>query len=421
MKRAISIMLGAAGLLALGGCASTVYLDMVRKEPDERPSVVTDDFCKERWVQPCFAVTAMDFSAFGRVSENAAGKGGHMGSPFWLPVVFLDVPFSLCTDVVTMPWQIARYRRFTSDDIEAPRSAMVPELLRGIRECQHADGHVESYDTVSTLVDTSLTVLSVFRSFHHPLSSGAVVDDDADFALMSQRGIEYLVSCADTSGATVRLKGEESESRAVPIAADAFVCAYSYTLNPRLREIAEKCVARVVEEVASIGADAAIDETTAGKLRWSVMTLQDAKDARLDVADLNARLENAKSILARYGKGDNGYYDVWKEYRKNFVDGPPDDGMRWRDLRRTRREAVGESICVGEIAKDGNGNNRWASGLFSSKGSPVYSGLGHVADAALVVLQISWPASHRCPPRRSMDATREGDGAASSDGEWVDI
>ena len=96
-------MLGAAGLLALGGCASTVYLDMVRKEPDERPSVVTDDFCKERWVQPCFAVTAMDFSAFGRVSENAAGKGGHMGSPFWLPVVFLDVPFSLCTDVVTMP------------------------------------------------------------------------------------------------------------------------------------------------------------------------------------------------------------------------------------------------------------------------------------------------------------------------------
>ena len=44
---------------------------------------------------------------------------------------------------------------------------------------------------------------------------------------------------------------------------------------------------------------AVIDEKTAGKLRWAVMTLQDAKDAGLSVIDLDARLECARALLSR--------------------------------------------------------------------------------------------------------------------------
>ena len=380
MKRAISMMLGAAGLLMLGGCASALYLDTVRKEPDERPSVVTDDFCKERWVQPCFAVTTMDIAAFGRVSENAAGKGGHMGSPFWLPVVFLDVPFSLCTDIVTMPWQIARYMRFTSDDADAPRSAMVPELLRTL--C--LPGFYE-------LADAGLTVLALL---HH----GDLPGCETEFSEMCEKGIEHLVSCADTSGTKIRFKGEDADPRALFIASDALVSAYGYTRNPNLREIAEKCAARVSEEVASVGVDAVIDEKTAGKLRWAVMTLQDAKDAGLSVVNLDACLERARALLSRYGKGDNGYYDVWELWRKVYVDGTADAGA-WATLCAARRDAVRKSIYVSGSVQDKDGEWRWRSDVRPCEGGIKESGLGRDADIALAVLQLTWPTSNRCPPK----------------------
>ena len=397
MKRLISMMLCTAGLLMLGGCAVGKYDYEMGREPYERPSVVTDSFCEAHHVQPCFIATTISWEDSPRWGDAAMGP---VGGPICLlgsAVYFLvDTPFALCTDIVTMPWQIARYRRFTSEGNDDPQSAIVPELLRWLKREQQLDGQL--YGCISgigeshhRLANTAMTVLAL-------LHRGDLPHCETEFSEMCEKGIEYLVSCADTSGGTIRLKGEDADPRAFFIAADTLVSAYGYTRNPNLREIGEKCAARVAAEVASVGADAVIDETIAGKLRWAVMTLQDAKGAGLSVADLNARLEHAKSILARYGKGDNGYYDVWELWRKVYVDGTA-DAHAWAALYAARRDAMRKCICVLGSEQDRQGTWRWMSTVRPCEGGIAKSGLGEYADVALSVLQLTWPVSNRCPPR----------------------
>ena len=152
------------------------------------------------------------------------------------------------------------------------------------------------------------------------------------------------------------------------------------------------------EEVASVGVDAVIDEKTAGKLRWAVMTLQDAKGAGLSVVNLDACLERARALLSRYGKGDNGYYDLWELWRKVYVDGTADI-KEWTTFYAARCDAVRKSIHVCGTTQDKEGKLRWRSDVRPCEGGIEESGLGRDADIALAVLQLTWPISNRCPPK----------------------
>ena len=384
-----AISLGVVGLLMLCGCTIEKYDHMVSSEPDERPSVVTDDFCEENYVQPCFVVTTMCLEKFSHPGDQYMG-------PIGLVVLcghFLaDTSFSFCADVVTMPWQLLRYRRFTSDGDDAPRSAIVPELLRRLKGDQESNGCISGIGSAThRLANTSLMVLALL---HH----GDLPGHNGGFSEMCGKGVEYLVSCADTNGAAIRFKGEDTDTRAFFIAADALVSTYGYTRNPNLREIAEKCAARVAGEVASVGVDVEIDEKTAGKLRWVAMTLQNAKDAGLQVANMDMCLERSKSILARHGKGDNGYYDVWELWRKVHVDGTADAGA-WATLYAARKEAVRRSIYVCGTEQDKEGKWRWKSTIHPCEGGIAESGLGQDSDIALAALQLTWPISNRRPPK----------------------
>ncbi len=390
-----AVSLGVVGVLMLCGCTIEKYDHMVSSEPDERPSVVTDDFCEENYVQPCFVVTTMCLEKFSHPGDQYMG-------PIGLVVLcghFLaDTSFSFCADVVTMPWQLLRYRRFTSDGDDVPRSAIVPELLRRLKGDQESNGCISGIgESKRRLVNTSLTVLALL---HH----GDLPGHNGEFSEMCRKGVDYLVSCADTNGAAIRFKGEDADPCAFFIAADALVSTYGYTRNPNLREIAEKCVERVAVEVASVGADAEIDEKTAGKLRWAVMTLQDAKDAGFQVANLDMCLERSKSVLARHGKGDNGYYDVWELWRKVHVDGTADAGA-WATLYAARKEAVRRSIYVCGTEQDKEGKWRWMSTLRPCEGGIAASGLGDNADIALAVLQLTWPISNKCPPKNGWETS----------------
>ena len=383
MKRAISMMLGAVGLLMLGGCwsASYAYLGKVRKEPDELPSVVTSDVCEERWVHPCFTATTRDFVALGYVGEKCP-----LALPFLLPFIVPDIPVSLCTDIVTMPWQIARYRRFTSDDANVPRSEMVSELLRSLKEEQNATGQISAVG--SDLANTALTVLAL-------LHRGDLPGCNTEFSEMCGKGIDYLVSRADAGEAAIKLDDDDKKDpRVFLIAADALASAYGYTRREDFRELAEKCTARVVKEAVAMESEsvlaAKLDEKKAEQFRWIVMALHDAKDAGLAVADLDARLECAKTMLARHGKGDNGYYDVWELHRKVFVDGTADAGA-WTALLAARKDAVRKGLLVGGTVQDKEGKWRWRSTAHPREGGIAESGLGYIADTALAVLQLEWP------------------------------
>ena len=128
------------------------------------------------------------------------------------------------------------------------------------------------------------------------------------------------------------------------------------------------------------------------------MTLQNAKDAGLQVANLVMCLERSKSVLARHGKGDNGYYDVWELWRKVHVDGTADAGA-WATLYAARKEAVRRSIYVCGTEQDKEGKWRWKSTVHPCEGGIAESGFGQDSDIALAVLQLTWPISNRCPPK----------------------
>jgi hypothetical protein len=115
-----------------------------------------------------------------------------------------------------MPWQIARYMRFTSDDSDASRSAMVPELLRYLNI---GENYLNVGENQHRLVNTALTVLALL---HH----GDLPGCETEFSEMCEKGIEHLVSCADTSGTKIRFKGEDADPRALFITSDALASAY---------------------------------------------------------------------------------------------------------------------------------------------------------------------------------------------------
>ena len=70
----LPILFGLLGLLMLGGCAIDKYGCKMSDEPDERPSIVTDDFREAHYVQPCFIVTTMCWEKFA-----------HPGISTWAP------------------------------------------------------------------------------------------------------------------------------------------------------------------------------------------------------------------------------------------------------------------------------------------------------------------------------------------------
>jgi len=105
--------------LACGGCATSSYFHTTATLPTEAPWQSSGHNCGQRWMsQPCFNITAADFRGYGYL----AGRGGPLIALLWLPGLVIDVPISLCADVVSTPWQIARHNRLPECGIVGPHS-----------------------------------------------------------------------------------------------------------------------------------------------------------------------------------------------------------------------------------------------------------------------------------------------------------
>lgn len=369
MKNLVKQFCRVAVLSLLSGCASIAYYKRVSMEPEESPSVPVGRYYRESFQRSCFNATCSDFDMLGVVA-NAGG--GPIGFAIFAPFFIVDIPVSLCTDIVAMPWQVARYRRLT-DPYEppdgnvppvdvVPRSSMVSELLRWLKTRQDESGQFLFCGGKSELVDTALTVIACLHSGNQPRNSV-----NPEFSMMCEKGIGYLLSCAYTGGA-VWFYGEKKDCRTFPIVADALISAYGCTKNPNLREIAVKCAERAANGDASY-LEAELNDETVGQLRWTVKALQDAKAAGLSAANLDERLESVKLRLSRYGKWDSD----------------------WLSGNAERQAAVKKSIVVTGTLKDQDGNWRWVSKVVPCEGGITKSGLGEVADVALAVLQLERP------------------------------
>ena len=159
----------AIGLLGLSGCCSCAYFDDACTRPEE--SSVSGLHCgrREEWPRACMNITAKEC---GLISDGM-DEDVVLGSLFGL-CLLPDVACSLCVDLVTMPWQLSRYKDFPEERALDPslektscrgwsnpayQGPAVPEVLRDLRSRQAADGRWTGGKSI--LADTALVALAL--------------------------------------------------------------------------------------------------------------------------------------------------------------------------------------------------------------------------------------------------------------------
>ena len=343
---------GACGMMFLAGCrcSSFGYFHAARTLPEESQSSSSlewDFGRRARYPLACMNMTADDF--------RFAGELWHEASAFSIicwPFIAIDLPISLCADVVSMPWQIARYQDFPEDDpIDSCegrrlyRGPAVPEVLRALRETQAADGRWTGGRSV--LADTALVALALTeRGDGQGLFP---TEDDQNFRPVLVRATEYLVSCVGVSEEGVRLLGEDADPRAFPIAALALTEIGMMTHNPKIGEFLPAIQARLAKELAQ-EMNVVLTPVVAERLGWMVLALEMGQAGGCAPAEAKALLDAVRPQLAGCAMLVGSYYETRQLYRAAYgEEGDEATSVRlpgarnrtaWKSARWNGREEV---------------------------------------------------------------------------------
>ena len=123
----------------------------------------------------------------------------------------------------------AQIARFGGD--KATEEAVM-RALRWLKKNQQANGSWRSQG----IAMTGLAILTF-------LAHGEKPGDSEEFGPTIQRALEFLISQADGKG---RFKGCDGHEYALPIATYAICEAYGMTMNPNVKEVAEKSLATII-------------------------------------------------------------------------------------------------------------------------------------------------------------------------------
>jgi len=161
--------------------------------------------------------------------------------------------------------------------------ACVMRALRWLKKNQKADGSWPK----QTIAMTGLSILTF-------LAHGEKPGDSAEFGTTVQKALEYLISQATPEG---RFKGADPHEYALPIATYAICEAYGMTMNPNVKEVAEKSLATIIKgQNASGGFNYNLkpcerDDTS--YMGWCAQALKAGKMAQLHVAGLEKATKQA--------------------------------------------------------------------------------------------------------------------------------
>lgn len=399
--------LGFCGILLFAGCqcSSVGYFSDACTLPEESraDSCFEWDFGRRaRYPLACMNMTVNDFRFAGKLWKEAPG----FSILFW-PFIALDIPFSLCGDVVSMPWQTARYQDFPDDDPIDPqmgrrlyRGEAVPEVLRALRGTQAVDGRWTGGKSV--LADTALVALAL--TWHGEWSASTSEEGDKWFRPMLVRATDYVVSCVDLSKGGVRLLGEDADTRAFPIAACALTEIGGLTRRPNIRAFLPAIQARLAKELAQ-EKDLVLTPLVAERLGWMVLALESGLADGCAPARTQALLDAVRPRLADYEPLKGSYYDMRQLYRVACVKGGRDTAcLAFSGRMKENRRRLEKSGSYVKVVRGVDGRPHWQCCVYDN-GPNAKNGLGLVADSALGVLQVSFPAPHRVPVKRP-----QGDG-----------
>jgi hypothetical protein len=123
----------------------------------------------------------------------------------------------------------AQLARFGGD--KATEEAVM-RALRWLKKNQQSNGSWKS----QSIAMTGLAILTF-------LAHGEKPGDSEEFGPTIQKALEFLISQADGKG---RFKGCDGHEYALPIATYAICEAYGMTMNPNVKEVAEKSLATII-------------------------------------------------------------------------------------------------------------------------------------------------------------------------------
>ena len=387
-------LFAAVAAIGLSGCCMLAYIDDACNLPEESSACGCNYGRRVNWPRSCMNMTANDFKTiWGFMDESLIG--GCLIAPFILP----DVPFSLCADLVSMPWQLSRYKDFPEDSAidsllgrPAYRGAPVPEVLRVLRSRQAADGRWTGGKSV--LADTALVALALtYRGEHRKAVDS--FDGDEYFMPVLSAAMDWLERNADTSSGTVRFFGEEADPRAFPIAAASVVAIWAETRSPAFRPLAQKCLERAASELVR-DQNADLDTLTAERLGWLVLALASgqAEGWKGNVDGLDSALGAVRDRLAGCASLKGSYYDTCRLFGA-VVRGEPGAQALFSERQKENWVWISNNITGGQRVRGADGKYHWMASLGRKASTAGYrgSGLGRTADDALGVLQVSFPVS----------------------------
>jgi hypothetical protein len=185
--------------------------------------------------------------------------------------------------------------------------ACVMRALRWLKKNQSPNGSWGK----QTVAMTGLAILSF-------LAHGEKPGDSAEFGPTVQKALEYLISQSTGDG---RFKGCDSHEYALPIATYAICEAYGMTMNPNVKEVAEKSLMTIIKgQNASGGFNYNLkpcDRDDTSYMGWCAQALKAGKMAQLHVEGLEKAIKQSIQGFKK-NAGPNGGF--------GYVGGGPGNG-----------------------------------------------------------------------------------------------
>ena len=178
--------------------------------------------------------------------------------------------------------------------------AAVMKALRWLKVNQASDG---SWPTVKPAA-TGLAVLTYLAHGETPSSP--------EFGDTVRLALDFLINSVYDEGGTAKVHGADGNEYAFLIATYALCEAYGMTRNPNAGEVAEKCLARIVQNQSPTGgwdykvnkASTRDDMSFAG---WALQALKAGKMAGLHISGMDECIKKAIKCLKTRNFKDNGF------------------------------------------------------------------------------------------------------------------
>ena len=208
------------------------------------------------------------------------------------------------------PEMIGRFTNGAIGNGDETTEACVMKVLWWLKATQNADGSWSNSRAGGTLANTAFAVLTYLAHGEFPNSSSVY---ETDFGPVVQRAVNYLINSVEDTNYAVRMKGSDGNEYAFLIATYALCEAYGMTKDPAIKDVAVKCLRRIVENQSATGGwDYRLNKNSnrddVSFAGWAMQALKSVRMAGLKIDGLDACIKKAMNCLVKRNYNNGTFY-----------------------------------------------------------------------------------------------------------------